>query len=78
MMMTHPLKCHLLLLTSSTYSKKSILLEKQNAQQHGAVWTTANHLPIVSSVVESLGAQVIIKDKMIVFFLNQQFITRSA
>jgi len=24
------------------------MLEKQNAQQHGAVWTTDDHLPVVS------------------------------
>ena len=29
------------------------LLEEQNTQQHGAVWTTDNHLPIASSVVEA-------------------------
>jgi len=32
------------------------MLEKQNAQQHGAVWTTDDHLPVVSSVVVGLGA----------------------
>jgi len=30
------------------------LLEEQNVQQHGTVWTTDDHLPIVSSVVECL------------------------
>ena len=32
------------------------MLEKQDVQQHGAVWTADDHLPVVSSVVVSLGA----------------------
>jgi len=44
------------------------MLEKQNAQQHGAVWTTDDHLPVVSSVVVGLGAWVTIEDKMIVYY----------
>jgi len=30
------------------------MLEDQNTRQHGTVWTTNDHLSIVSSIVESL------------------------
>jgi len=29
--------------------------KEQNAQQHGAVWTTGNHLPVVYTLMESWG-----------------------
>ena len=29
-----------------------LLLEEQNAQQHGAVWTTNDHLPIVNFYID--------------------------
>ena len=34
------------------------LLEEQNVQQYGTVWTTDDHLPIVSSVVENLAVKI--------------------
>jgi len=39
---------------------------EENAQQHGTVWTTDDHLPVVSSGVVSLGTQATIENKIIV------------
>ena len=30
--------------------------KEQNVQQHNAVWTTDNHLSVVSTIIESLGS----------------------
>ena len=48
---------HLSFVQSYTHSSYT-LLEKQNIQQYGAVWTTDDHLPIVSSLVVSLGVSL--------------------
>ena len=32
---------------------KRLCWKEQNVQQHGAVWTTSNHLPIVYTLIKS-------------------------
>ena len=49
------------------------MLEKQNAQQYGAVWTTNNHLPLVSSVVESLVVYVRVVGGLVFDFISFLF-----
>ena len=49
------------------------MLEKQNAQQYGAVWTTNNHLLLVSSVVESLVVYVRVVGGLVFDFISFLF-----